>query len=572
MSRLGEVYGSGSWQWESKQGVLQAETAIAALRALRRLARSSATHMHRDALLPSRLEGDLLAEMRAVHDALSSGSLDAQTAPPNTKQQKLEVLSSLALDDLPGELRLRCLRFCDAATLARLEGSSTALRVLVEGEVVARLRHELGGAELPQRRTKQATIELEKGWGCMARFLEARGRAEAAGAHRLAAGRCGLQHGADTHWLLAVTDDGRVSVHEHSSQGSDDPLTARLARTVQPLVGVTAVAASEDHGAVIAHGRLLTFGRGENGKLGLGHSNSMVVLEPQIVSGFDEDAIVAVTLTAKNTAFVTATGRAYFCGTALRSPKVGVADADEVQSPIRLLPGDDRHFVACSAVHRPRSVGVQRDGEFYMYHGTSICLLTDQGEITMEGSLADSCYDEHHLNATKGLRIASMSLARGRALFVTSLGRLIQVGGTFSERSPRQTECRPCPYAGHELIPGKRIVAAAAASRHGIACADDGRVYTWGVSRHGQLGNGSCSHTHVMPPAEVQRLVGTQIVAVSASTISSAVMCKDSCVYSWGRLGTNQIAYDVPRIHCHGDDDGGAAQEAAANVFRFNFT
>ncbi|XP_038061322.1 uncharacterized protein LOC119732026 [Patiria miniata] len=77
-----------------------------------------------------------------------------------------------------------------------------------------------------------------------------------------------------------------------------------------------------------------------------------------------------------------------------------------------------------------------------------------------------------------------------------------------------------------------RIISVACGKEHTLALGEQGRVYSWGTSKCGQLGLGDrTTHTR---PSLVQALTGQCCVAVACGQYHSMALTRDQKVYSWG--------------------------------------
>lgn len=97
--------------------------------------------------------------------------------------------------------------------------------------------------------------------------------------------------------------------------GHGDALDVFIPRPVSALAGqrVAAVACGDTHTLVLLdQGKLLAFGRGQNGQLGLGRREDS--LAPQEVTTLSGSEVVGIACGAEHSLCVTATGKAYAWG------------------------------------------------------------------------------------------------------------------------------------------------------------------------------------------------------------------------------------------------------------------
>jgi alpha-tubulin suppressor-like RCC1 family protein len=82
-------------------------------------------------------------------------------------------------------------------------------------------------------------------------------------------------------------------------------------------------------------------------------------------------------------------------------------------------------------------------------------------------------------------------------------------------------------------------IAIAAGSRHGVALASDGKVWTWGANGSGQLGNGTYTNSNATAVAVSLPRPARAIAAGEDFTLALLV---DGTVYAWGGNDTLQLA------------------------------
>jgi len=111
------------------------------------------------------------------------------------------------------------------------------------------------------------------------------------------------------------------------------------------------------------------------------------------------------------------------------------------------------------------------------------------------------------------------------------------------------SEAKPLPSVVH-LADAVHVRAVSCGSRHTLVLADDGGVFSWGWGKQGQLGHGSLRSCRQPRRIEAFRAVGA-VVQVSAGGIHSGAVVQDGRVYTWGassfgQLGQGPAAMDAP--------------------------
>lgn len=100
----------------------------------------------------------------------------------------------------------------------------------------------------------------------------------------------------------------------------------------------------------------------------------------------------------------------------------------------------------------------------------------------------------------------------------------------------------PVAVATNGVLAGKTVVAIGSGEYHCLAVGSDGRVYAWGPSSNGELGNGGTALSSV--PVAVSTngvLFGKNIVAVRGSYDSSTALSDDGQVFTWGNNGNGEL-------------------------------
>ena len=99
---------------------------------------------------------------------------------------------------------------------------------------------------------------------------------------------------------------------------------------------------------------------------------------------------------------------------------------------------------------------------------------------------------------------------------------------------------------GDGLLLGKTVVAVAAPvnGSHCLALCADGRVFSWGDNRYGQLGDGTTANRSVPVAVNMEAglaLYGKVVIAVGAGGKHSLALCSDGTIAAWGEGGRGQL-------------------------------
>lgn len=155
-----------------------------------------------------------------------------------------------------------------------------------------------------------------------------------------------------------------------------------------------------------------------------------------------------------------------------------------------------------------------------------------------------------------GKTIASVAAGSSFALALCSDSTVVGWGYNGSGQLGTGTtddSLQPIVTATSGALTGKVVVAVSAGDSHALAACSDGSAVAWGYNVYGQLGNGSTNSSSI--PVAVTTsgvLAGKTVVAVSAGSYHSLILCSDGTVFAcgvnwYGQLGNNSTtASNVP--------------------------
>jgi alpha-tubulin suppressor-like RCC1 family protein len=130
------------------------------------------------------------------------------------------------------------------------------------------------------------------------------------------------------------------------------------------------------------------------------------------------------------------------------------------------------------------------------------------------------------------VRVARVACGEGHRLLLTTGGSVYAFGdgkngrlGLGDERSSATPRCIVS-------LAARRFVDISAGAYHSAAVSDDGRLFTWGQGKYGQLGHGS--QNNEILPREVAAISHHRIVACVASTMYTAALTINGDVYTCG--------------------------------------
>lgn len=247
-------------------------------------------------------------------------------------------------------------------------------------------------------------------------------------------------------------------------------------------IGVKLVACGDTHTLLVTeNGELFSFGRNQNGQLGLGHNED--ALSPQLVRDLqaDKQAVTSIACGAEHSIAATVNGEV-FCWGWGRYGNLGDGHRTDRWNPTKALglEGVNVDMVACGWRH---SAVVSTEGKVYTFGWSKY------------GQLGHGDFSDH-LTATQvtGLSDKVITTVAGgwrHTMAADEEGNVYSWGwNKFGQLGHGDTEDRNAPSLIQALV-GQKVSTVACGWRHAIAVTEDGQVYTWGRGVNGQLGHGA---------------------------------------------------------------------------------
>lgn len=308
------------------------------------------------------------------------------------------------------------------------------------------------------------------------------------------------------------------------------------ARALTPLPvqlppNTTSVALGQGYSLAVAGGKVLAWGDNELGQLGDDTTRSR--LRPVRVALPPSARVVAVAVDLDHSLALTSTGRVYAWGHN-QYGQLGDGSTTNRNRPVRV---PNRSRVIAIAAGQDHSLAVTRKGAVWAWGRNDVGQLGD-------GTTARRARPTQTL-LPHGVRAAAVSAGTSHSVAVTRNGRVISWGPARLVGSAKTvSRPRPAPPRYVGLPDRRKVVAAAAGSRHTLALTRSGRVYAWGDNETGQLGIGS-AHTRLTP----QRIAvpgRPKVVSVDATSETSLLLTSSDDVWAWeandfGQLGNGEL-------------------------------
>uniref|UniRef100_A0A4W3IDD3 Uncharacterized protein n=1 Tax=Callorhinchus milii TaxID=7868 RepID=A0A4W3IDD3_CALMI len=85
-----------------------------------------------------------------------------------------------------------------------------------------------------------------------------------------------------------------------------------------------------------------------------------------------------------------------------------------------------------------------------------------------------------------------------------------------------------------------KVARVACGEHHTLAICEKGNVFAWGAGTYGQLGDGNCEVSFLLPYREINSF-GVPIQQVACGHYHSLALCEDGALYSWGQNSYGQL-------------------------------
>lgn len=302
-------------------------------------------------------------------------------------------------------------------------------------------------------------------------------------------------------------DFGRLG-HGNSS----DLFTPQPIKALQSLK-IKQIACGDSHClALTMEGEVQSWGRNQNGQLGLGTTEDSLV--PQKVHAFKGISIKMVAAGAEHTAAITEDGNLYGWGWG-RYGNLGLGDRNDrlVPEKVSAVNGEKMIQVACGWRH---TISVSSSGGLYTYGWSKYGQL---GHGDFEDHLVP-----HKLDALREYFISEISGGWRHTMALTSDGKLygwgwnkfgqVGVGDNVDHCSPMQVKFP------HE----QKVALISCGWRHTLAVTERQNIFSWGRGTNGQLGHGDSFDRNIPKLIDALSVDGSREQHIASSNVDPATV------------------------------------------------
>ena len=311
---------------------------------------------------------------------------------------------------------------------------------------------------------------------------------------------------------------------------------------------VKTVSCGEDHTVIVMQsGLVLSFGNGDNGRLG--HGDSRPLSKPKVVESLRDMHVESVACGGKFTLLMVNAGGS----TASLRGNVKVDRKSKMEDKVKGIGqgeggGKGSSVSSEGGQHKNRrSAGVGGDGGIIVMsagHGRTGAL--GHGDRPSRSARRSDCRTFQHIKALKEVaKPVSISAGAMHSAVLCADGRLLTFGFGENGQLGRRIEGSSSDLPGAIRLPkgvSQHVRLAKCGGSHTMLINDDNEVWAFGSNAHGQLGLGDRRHRKL--PHLVQNLVGKEVIDLGAGQQHSAAVCEDGSFYVFGAGSQGQLGFE----------------------------
>ena len=174
------------------------------------------------------------------------------------------------------------------------------------------------------------------------------------------------------------------------------------------------------------------------------------------------------------------------------------------------------------------TVALDDDGKAYILRSKTICLSNIGNEL-------------------KGKKIISISVGYAHIVAIDERGKVYTFGannyGQLGDVTTDGSEVPICISNKENELKGKKIISISAGENHTVALDEEGKVYAWGNNEYGQLGDGTTTNSPlpICISDKENELKGKRIISISAGEAHTVALDEEGKVYTWGYNRCGQL-------------------------------
>jgi RCC1 and BTB domain-containing protein len=312
-------------------------------------------------------------------------------------------------------------------------------------------------------------------------------------------------------------EDGQLGLGDTNDQ--HEPVLVDLPGTVKQI------SCGSGHTVILDRkGQVFTWGRGDDGRLGHGDNGWKYV--PRLVEALAGKQIQQVTCGSYHTAAVSYTGELFTWGGGMYG-KLGHGDENGHAVPKQVLALSSISVVqvACGSRH---TVVLTQSLEVYSW-GDKENGVAGHNALEMEGHQ----YAPRVVAGLRGVNCTQVAACGFHTAALTDTGEIFTWGeGKFGRLGHGCERNQPTPKMIQGPLTGKHVAQVVCGGFHTAAITNDGELYTWGGGEHGQLGHGDKVNKTV--PWLVASLTKLNLVQITCGWSHTVALTEDGKVFTWG--------------------------------------
>lgn len=310
-----------------------------------------------------------------------------------------------------------------------------------------------------------------------------------------------VQVSAGVQFSLALTEDGNVYSWGDGRSGqlglgnTSQQNTPREVTTLSGKNIVQIVAGSLHALALTADGEVYSWGRGSNGRLGLGDTINQDT--PRLIEALENREIIQIQAGSSHSLALTKSGDIYGWGRNLIGTTLGIITENENQTTPILINRQslvDNKIVQISASHS-HNLALTEDGDVYAWgsnNSGALGLDSGNGVIGIPTRVQGLISDKKIIGVETGG--TGRSVSSGHSFVITETGDVYSWGDNSAGQAGHRSSGITCHFKAPmhlESLSDKGIIQINLGGEHSLALTKDGNVYSWGGNWYGQLGLGN---------------------------------------------------------------------------------